>query len=792
MTIAEQERRMLLSLLVLMMLSHRAACFVQRGSVGHPRNQRMHDLIMAASQSLNHAQKEAALAPLDCASICVAGPGSGKTKVLTTRIAHMIKTLNIKPYNILAITFTNKAAREMKSRLTSILGDEALGVEIGTFHSFGSRLLRQAGRDHLRKALATNGEIVADTFDENFVVFDQTDCLKLTKELMASADIADSMVKPLSCLNAIGNIREARAMSLTTAAEKGEYANALSKTSRVNRAAFTIVEEYERKLRASNALDFQDLLIQTYNLLRIPEVNEKANNRYLHVLVDEYQDTNVPQYEIVRLLQPSSLMGAGPASRSLFCVGDQNQAIYSWRGARVGNMAQLVEDYPGMQTYGLLENYRCSPAVTAVANAILGTIATKPHNPKRRFEPARIIACQDDQEQAQCVAKLLKTLRGKAGAGDEEGDGGTAARKTREIAIMYRTNAQSRVLEAELVKAGIKHVLLGGRRFFDRKEVKDLLSFLRLLQNPHDRLSCSRAMEEFGVGVGAKTIGMFFSWVEASSKAADSSQGGAAPSILSHFEALVSWEGMASEKGSGQRLAEPPQEITKRGEKALGAFAEQILALRVLARTATLPELVAHIKEVFFSTDYIKRNCKTANEAEERLGNIEELLKATQKYAALKGEGCLDGQLVQFLEEAALLSGDDDEAEAAAAAAADAGIDVVYLMTIHASKGLEFDTVMLTGCEESTLPLLRGPDNGSVGPDDDNDEVAEERRLAFVAVTRAKSLLFLMHRQQVVRFQDDGGSKSALRTTTCKPSRFLANLAALGKESVVSLKWKSS
>ena len=771
------------------MLSHRALCFVQRGSVGHPRNQRIHDLIMAASQSLNHAQKEAALAPLDCASICVAGPGSGKTKVLTTRIAHMIKTLNIKPYNILAITFTNKAAKEMKSRLTSILGDDAVGVEIGTFHAFGSRLLRQAGRDHLRKALATNGEIVGESLDENFVVFDQADCLKLTKELMASAAIADSMVKPLSCLNAIGNIREARAMSLTTAAANGEYANALSKNSRVNRAAFTIVEEYERKLRASNALDFQDLLIQTYNLLRIPEVQSKASARYVHVLLDECQDTNVPQFEIIKLLQPSSLMGTG-LSRSLFCVGDENQAIYSWRGARVGNMAQLEKDYPGMQRYGLLENYRCSPAVTAVANAILGTVATTPHNPKRRFEPARIIACQDDQEQAQCVAKLLKTLRGKAGAGDEEGDD-TGTRKTRVIAIMYRTNAQSRVLEAELVKAGIKHVLLGGRRFFDRKEVKDLLSFLRLLQNPHDRISCSRAMEEFGVGVGQKTISMFFTWIEASAQAADSLQGSAVPSILSHFESLVSADGMTSENGSGQRLAEPPQEITKRGEKALGAFAEQILALRILARTATLPELVAHIKEVFFSTDYIKRNCKTANEAEERLGNIEELLKATQKYA-LKGEGCLDGPLVQFLEEAALLSGDDDEAEAAAAAAADAGIDVVYLMTIHASKGLEFDTVMLTGCEESTLPLLRGPDNGGIEADDDNAEVAEERRLAFVAVTRAKSLLFLMHRQQVVRFQDEGGSKSALRTQTCKPSRFLSKLSALGKESVVSLKWKTS
>jgi len=741
--------------------------------------------MMAGSQSLNSAQKDAVLAPLNCASLCVAGPGSGKTKVLTTRIAYLVKNLRIHPSSIVAITFTNKASKEMRSRLQVVLGDAAESVEIGTFHSFGSKMLRQAGRDHLKR-------IVGEAIDENFTIWDQGDCLKLTKELMTAAQISDTLIKPNSLLNAIGNLKEARCMSLTTASANGEYAEALSKTSRLNRAAYSVIDEYEKKLHLSNAMDFQDLLLNTYNLFKVEEVQSLVNQRFRHVLVDEYQDTNVPQYEIVRMLSPLSLFVAGESdakkSRSLFCVGDTNQAIYSWRGARPGNMDQLGKDYPNMQTFGLLENYRCSPAVITVANAMLGSLATTPRAgiEKKRCEPARIITCEDDADQAQCVSKLLQTLRGKTGAGEEHGEQDPSSKKTKhkEIAIMYRTNAQSRVLEAELVAKGIKHVLLGGKRFYDRKEVKDLLSFLRLLNNPYDRPSAIRAMEEFGTGIGPKTVASFTSWIDASVDKASQSKG-TIPSIFHHFESLVESTEHRPE------LADPPIELTKRGEKALLSFAEQFLELRSFAINKSLPDLLMRIKSTYFTKAYMERASKSPQEAEDRIENVEELLKAANKYAG--EESCISsGQLRLFLEEAALLSGDDNEAEMAAARG---NGEVVYLMTIHASKGLEFDTVFLTGAEEGVLPLLHGPDNGGSDPEDDTDEVAEERRLAFVAVTRAKSLLFILNRKSSFKFQaadSQGLGGAGMRTVTMKPSRFIEPLLSINKEHVVSLKWKST
>ena len=770
--------------------------------------------LAAAQQTLNQAQKDAVLAPLNSAALCIAGPGSGKTKVLTTRIAHLVKNKRAAPSSILAITFTNKAAKEMKTRLAGILGpDEAQRVTIGTFHSFSSRLLRQAGQDYLRQA--SGG--ASSALDKDFVIWDQSDSLKTVKELMTAAEISDT-IKAQSVLSAVNNIREARCMALTFAASNGEYADALSKNNRVNRAAFVIVDDYEKKLRAGNAADFQDLLLLAHNLLKIPEFLSQVNSRYKHVLVDEYQDTNVPQYEIVRLLAPPQLLssdGDEQAARSFFAVGDPNQAVYGWRGARVGNMDQLSVDYPGIQRYGLLENYRCSPAVTTVANAIMATTATKPRegSAEKRFEPVRVISCVDDAEQAQCVSTLLLTLRGKAGAGNDK-------KKNREVAVMYRTNAQSRMIEQELVKAGIKHVLLGGRRFYDRKEVKDALSFLRLVQNPSDRLSCSRCMEEFGTGIGTKTVEAFFSWIDASAAAAEASGGNSPPpTVLDHLEALVLQGGgilpagtPKSKRGGGDPedrsagLAEPPQELNKRAEKALLAFAEQILELRALAHTsASVSDLGLKITQMFVTPQYLLRISKTAAEAQDRQENVGELVKAMQKFSAAaaaaarpaegegegEGEGgCVPtGKLAQFLEEAALLSADDNEAEAASASADG---DVVYLLTIHASKGLEFDTVFLTGAEEGTLPIVRGPEDAyGTKPSEDSDEVAEERRLAFVAVTRAKTLLFITHRAQVLRFSSASGGAPGMRTETAKPSRFLAPLSGLDKTALVQLKWRS-
>lgn len=735
-------------------------------------NQRTLCTLAAAQQSLNSAQREAVLASLNAASLCVAGPGSGKTKVLTTRIAHLIRNHRQAPSSIVAITFTNKAAREMQTRLVTILGeDDAQSVTVCTFHAFCSKLLRTAGKQHLTE-IGIGGE---------YNIYDQDDCLKIVKELMKEADISDEFVKPNALLSALNSIREARAMALTDAAANGEYKEALSTVPKANRAALKILESFEKKLRASNALDFEDLLLQGYALLRRPEVSEQTQARYRHVLVDEAQDSSVPQFEIVRLLSPAALLGRdGAPARSLFAVGDANQAIYSWRGAKKENMEKMMEEYQGKITrLGLLENYRCSPAIISVANSLLGKQATtaRDGSAAQKHEPVRIITCEDDMQQAKCVATLLKTL------GDKAALGGKTSK--REIAVMYRTNAQSRVLEQIMVEQGVKYVLLGGRRFYDRKEIKDALAFLRLLFNPFDRSSAQRILETFGLGVGPKTLSAFFAWLDAtaetmpSTTAAENEGGGEriAASILTHFEALL------GDSEAVARVAVPPVELTKREEKSLLVFGELILALRARAKTESLSKLVQHVVETFLTPDFLLKASRGKEEAQDRQENLDELLKATQKYNKVKAEeeeGCLEsGALRQFLEEASLLSEDVGVSESEREGPRS---DAVFLLTIHASKGLEFDTVFLTGVEEGVLPLTRTSEDREMK--NDSDAVGEERRLAFVAVTRAKSLLFITLRQRTLHFSPNGA-----KTLTSAPSRFLDKLLSLPPETVVKLKW---
>lgn len=842
---------------------------------------------------LNQAQRDAITAPFG-ASLTIAGPGSGKTKVLTTRIAYLIKTHKQKPSSIVAITFTNRASMEMQTRLTSILGPEmAKQVTIGTFHSFGSRLLRTAGRQHLQQITSSA------SITEGFTIWDQDDCLRLTKDLMAKTDISAEYVKPALVLNALCNLREARIMAQTAAAEKGEYADHLSLLPRANKAANKIVQLYEDTLRASNALDFQDLLLQSYLLLKVPEVAEECNARYKHVLVDEYQDTNVPQYEIVRLLSPNALVSASATSdgegfspRSLFCVGDQNQAIYSWRGARVGNMDQLQQDYPGIRLFGLRENYRCAAPITSVANAILGCTATLPRGhdsppPSSELpaadlatikassvaEPVRLITTVDDDEQGRCIAKLIETLRTNPPATASSSSSPPArVRRGREMAVMYRTNAQSRVLEQMLVERGVSYVLLGGRRFYDRREVRDVLCFMRLLSNGLDRVSAKRALEEFGAGVGAKTLAGFFSWCDASSEHAAAMQSKGDVSVTAHLEALLSIYGDGREGGAdeldegedgqpgraasaspGARLAEllgpmPTSSVasaaasattsaasvaaaaalastvspfpdivdptpflgggSSRAVRSLASFASGFLSLRSRAQASSLSALAQHIAATYVNAAYLaKISQKGSAEAEERAENVEELCKACEKYNPSAGDGsddekgCLaSGSLARFLEEAALLADSAESEESNKDARLARGEDVIYLLTIHASKGLEFDVVFLTGCEEGVLPLTRNPedaikssrgDRGSPPSErgyldsDESDAVKEERRLAFVAVTRARSLLFLTTRQRSMAFTPQGA-----KIKDNKPSRFWDPLFGLDKAELVRLKWK--
>ena len=510
--------------------------------------------------------------------------------------------------------------------------------------------------------------------------------------------------------------------------------------------------------------------------------------RWKHILVDEYQDTNIPQYEIIRALYPRrkgvevvgtknqnmndegvSKMHEEVDSRSLFVVGDRNQAIYSWRGARPTNIDLLTKDY-SVQEFRLLENYRSTTPIITVANSILGFKGSESIDSNPLVEPVRILKCYNDEMQANCVASITKSLCQSNG------------RPIHSIAIMYRTNAQSRDLESALINKGIKYRIINGIKFYNRKEIKDIISFLTLLINPRDKVSANRAMSDPAEGIGESTRTFFFEWVERSEKEAIS-KGMVPPNLVDHLQFIVS---MADENNLNTNLSAERNisdiNIPKRFLKPLLLFSKNFMELISDSNNLSISKLILKIERMFINKEYIEKNTKSKVEADDKIENIAELVKSSLRYDSDQG-ALPSGKLLLFLEETALLITD----ESTAPDDPSNNLNTVDLMTIHASKGLEFHTVFLTGVEEGCLPLMNSHfSHQDLKHTKDSDEIAEERRLAFVAVTRAEKILFITLRSNTLKFTANGASMVKTR-----PSRFLFPIDdIIDKKIVLNSIWK--
>ena len=595
-------------------------------------------------ENLNPAQRKAVEAG-DGPTLVIAGPGSGKTRVLTQRIAWLIEQKNVYGYRIMAVTFTNKAAREMKERLGRAIGQsKAEEVALGTFHSICGRLLRR--------------EAPSVGLDRNFAIYDSDDQVSVVKAILAEQNIDDKKFKPAGV--------HAR---ISTAKNELQSPADFKATSYFDEIVKRVYERYNAVLRANNALDFDDLLMESVILLRnVTSVRERMQERYVHVLVDEFQDTNQAQYEFV-----SQVAGR---HKNIFCVGDMDQSIYSWRGADYRNLLRLKDDYPKLTTIPLEQNYRSTQTVLDAAMAVIKKNPNRVHVSlfTNRGTGPKIILRElfDETEEAQYVVDTIRELIREKAA--EPG----------EISIMYRTNAQSRAMEDAFVRAKLKYRLVGATRFYQRKEVKDALAFLKIINNPADAVSLKRIINVPPRGIGDKS----FEQLESAARSGN----------MTCFDALT--------RGN----------IEGRGAKSLTSFGNLWNSWVAMKDDLNVGDL---FDRVLKSVGLQMHFADGSDEGLERWGNVVELLNV----AAAAG----DTLLPEFLAELALVSETDN---------LDEGTNAPTLLTLHAAKGLEFRVVFLVGLEEGVLPHSRTLD--------DPEALQEERRLMYVGITRAKDRLYLL------------------------------------------------
>ncbi len=599
-------------------------------------------------------QQRAAVLDTDGPLLVLAGAGSGKTRVLTCRVAHLIE-MGVPAWKILAITFTNKAAQEMAERVLALTGEAGQEVWVSTFHSCCARILRR--------------DIEKLGYRREFAIYDEDDRMTVIKAA-ARAMALDDKEYPPKALKAM--ISDAKNRLLTPAEwlrETGDNAR--------NRNFSEVYERYEHTLRGNNALDFDDLLLKTLELFAgHPPVLEYYQNRFDYVLVDEYQDTNAAQYQLVRLL-------AGQ-KKNLCVVGDDDQSIYGWRGADIRNILDFEKDFPDCRVIKLEQNYRSTQNILDAANQVIA------HNAGRKEkalwtegaegEKIGLYHAMDERDEAAFVALMSRKLIAQ---GVRPG----------EIAVLYRTNAQSRVLEEAFIRAGVPNRIYGGQRFYDRKEVKDLIAYMRALVNPDDDVSVRRIINEPKRGIGDTTVEKLMSF--------------AAENDTSLMGAVLDSEAVG---------------LTPRVQKLVAGFADMMLELTGSMYAMSISEFTAELIE---KTGYVRalEESKTEENAT-RVENIREFEGAVSEYQNLNPEGTLS----DFLENVALISDIDNLNQTSGA---------VTLMTLHSAKGLEFDAVFLVGMEEGVFPLSRAMF--------DERALEEERRLAYVGITRAKKQLYLSH-----------------------------------------------
>jgi DNA helicase-2/ATP-dependent DNA helicase PcrA len=604
---------------------------------------------------LNPAQREAVEA-VEGPVLVLAGPGSGKTRVLTHRVAFLVKEYQVPPWQIMAVTFTNKAAREMKERLYQLLGEQFRESTIGTFHAICARILRR--------------EAEAAGISPQYVIYDSGDQLSLAKKAIRDLNLDEKLYRPQSMLNRISQAKN----ELLTPAEvpAGTYRDEVARR---------IYERYQVLLTENSALDFDDLLMKAVQLFQQnAEVRAKYQRRYPFVLVDEWQDTNMAQYELVKLL-------AGQRA-NLFVVGDEDQSIYAFRGADYRNVARFREDYPHAHVILLERNYRSTQTILDVANAVISR--NRHRHPKRLYTekeggPQIIVReAYDEQEEGDLIVSEIQRLAalGRINLGD--------------CAVMYRTNAQSRPIEDAFVRRGMPYKLVGATRFYERKEIKDVMAYLRLIHNPYDGVGLSRILNVPPRSIGKKTEETLIRWAAEKSVP-----------VYAALQMLASGE------------TETP--FSARAAKALLEFTAILEALSQARHELNLLELLDLLLERSGYAAFVQDGTE---EGQTRWENILELRTVARDYAGLSPEIAL----TTFLEEVALVSDIDN---------LDEQVDAPTLLTLHAAKGLEFPVVFITGVEEGLFPHSRSMD--------DPEQMEEERRLCYVGVTRAKEYLYLLH-----------------------------------------------
>ena len=631
--------------------------------------------------------------------LILAGAGSGKTRVIAYRIAYIIRERQIPPWQILAVTFTNKAARELAHRVTELTGeDQARQVRMGTFHGLCARFLR------------SDIELLGRRYDRNFTIYDTDDQLRVLKRQFAEAGLNPKLVSPNAVLGAIGRLKD-RLVSPAQAASASESHNPFET------AVATLYRRYQDALEAANAVDFGDLINLMLQLLEnFPDVRQRYANRYRHVLVDEYQDVNEAQYRLVKAI-------AGD-HRNLTVVGDDSQAIYGWRGADVRYILQFEQDFSECTTVRLEQNYRSTQTILVAAQAIEAGL-TKRHakelwTANRKGDPITGVVAGNETDEAQFVIREIDRLIGTGIA-------------YRQIAILYRTNAQSRVLEEQLVRRRLPFQMVGGTRFYDRREIKEVIAYLHLLINPYDTDAFRRAGAT-RKGLGDTTIDKFVAWAAETSRPvvdglisllrAEASERPAP--LITHTESPDPDEQPGAQRsvsGSGAMgWGSGPLPWNRRAHELLLAYARDLDALITGLRTLSLPDLLDLLLKRTGFREYLLEH--RDDNGEERWENVQELKSVVTEYGA---SGADEG-LRLFLENAALVS----DADTIRAGPRD---DVVTLMTLHTAKGLEFPAVFIVGMEEGIFPHSRALEEGNID---------EERRLCYVGITRAMQALYLV------------------------------------------------
>ncbi len=613
---------------------------------------------MSITTGLNKMQKEAVLhteGPL----LILAGAGSGKTRVLTHRIAHLVKDKGIDPWNILAITFTNKAASEMRERIEVLIGkSEAHSMWVSTFHSMCVRILRR--------------DIHLLGYGKWFTIYDTSDQKALIKQIIKNLDYNEKAFP-------VGSVLGEISAQKNEAKSPEEFAKDAGADFRLGRIA-KIYAMYQQQLRENNALDFDDLLMKVYELFsNHPEVLEFYQNKFKYIHVDEYQDTNTVQYYLVRLL-------AGDV-QNLCVVGDDDQSIYGWRGANIRNILDFERDFPGSKSIKLEQNYRSTATILDAANAVVSL------NSKRKTkklwtdndegEAIEIFKASNEYKEAEYIAN---NIRNKVISGE---------RQFSDFAVLYRTNAQSRVLEEKMVSNSIPYRLLGGTRFYERKEIKDLLAYLRVISNTEDDIATQRIINVPRRGIGATTVDRIYQY--------------------GLEQGMGFYETARHSKELGVVGNAPATKVVN--------FITMMDRFRTMEPMMGIKELLEDVIDTIGYYDYIKQ--QYSEDAEDRISNIGELISKVVSYDNTSDEP----NLAEFLEEVTLVADVDNY---------DENSNSVVLMTLHSAKGLEFPVVYIPGLEEGLFPSSMSMNEGV-------DGLEEERRLCYVGITRAREQLYLLY-----------------------------------------------